>query len=60
VNAREPIPGIIFGITERCYRLSKFTQFNVHFLESGFGHIYDLLASISNCGFFLIEQNLVD
>jgi hypothetical protein len=56
----EPIPGVVFGITERCYGLPKFPQFDVHFLQSGFGHIYDLLASIGNCGFFKIEQNLVD
>jgi hypothetical protein len=60
VNAREPILGVVFGITEKCYGLPKFSQFNVHFLQSGFGHIYDLLASVGNCGFFKIEQNLVD
>jgi hypothetical protein len=60
VNTREPVPGVVFGITERCYGLLEFPQFDVHFLQSSFGHIYDLLASVGNCGFFKIEQNLVD
>jgi hypothetical protein len=55
VNAREPIPGIFFGIAKGCYGLSEISQFYVHFLESSFGHLYDLLASICNCGFFKIE-----
>ena len=59
MNAREPILGVVFGITLGCYGLPKVSQFNVHFLQSQFDHVCNLLVGVCSCRLFEIVENVV-